>query len=183
MLKKEIGMIPLLLWLQVYMLAEFALFIFPWGAATKYEHLDLSTWEYSKSWSMWLLLLFVALLGGTRAYTQQLLLTTSPALCLGYCNNVIQMVVVYASIPCFNTIFNWQLWTGTALTIMSSLAYAYATAEAKAEATKEVLGKRPEARARARVKASQAKCGLLREGQEAAGDGDSEPTSTPRSAV
>jgi hypothetical protein len=124
-LKRDMGMTPLLFWTQIGML----LVLLPWAWAA--NEILLGGWKYDDSWSIWTLLLFTSLLGGTRAYTQQLLLTVGSAIFLVFCNGAIQMLIMYISVPLFDVPMDWKMWLASAICVVASLIYAYGIASAK----------------------------------------------------
>ena len=135
-LKRDIGLVPTLFWLQIGM----SFFMLPWTFAQG-ELTTVKDWEHFGSLGIWAFVLFVTLLGGVRAYTQQLVLTLDSALFLVFCNALIQTLCVFISIPAFHTSMNNELWIGSVLSILACAMYAAVRKMEKAKAKKEAEAK------------------------------------------
>jgi drug/metabolite transporter (DMT)-like permease len=123
-LKKDMGMLALFFWIEVFML----MLLVPIAAATDELFVHDWNWKYEQSWSIWILLLFVSLLQGARAFAQQQVLVFDSALTLTYSQRMTQTLVSFISVPVFHDKMNWQLWIGAGLSIISSVAYGYVRA-------------------------------------------------------
>jgi drug/metabolite transporter (DMT)-like permease len=119
-LKKDVGLINLLFWLQI----TIGFVLMPWSVYDG-QFTDVQNWEHFDDKSLWAFVLFVTLLGGVRAYTQQLVLTLDSALFVVFCNALIQTLSVFISIPAFGNKVNKELWIGSVLSILACAMYAY----------------------------------------------------------
>jgi drug/metabolite transporter (DMT)-like permease len=130
-LKKDVGLIPLLFWLQITIGAV----LLPW-AIKDGQVSSVTEWVYYNNKGCWAFVLFVTLLGGVRAYAQQLLLTVAPALTMIFCNSLIQTLCVFISIPVFGNKANKEVWIGSVLSILACSMYAYVKKREKLQANK-----------------------------------------------
>jgi drug/metabolite transporter (DMT)-like permease len=135
-LKKDMTMLAIFFWIEVFMLV----ILVPIAAATDQLLVRDWNWKYEQSWSIWILLLSVNLLQGTRAFIQQQVLAFDSALTLACCNGMIQTVVSFISVPVFHDEMNWQLWIGAGLSLVSSVAYGYVRAKKRFIAKREDPG-------------------------------------------
>jgi len=132
-LKKDMGMLALLFWIEVFML----ILLVPIAAATDELFVHDWNWKYQQSWSIWILLLSANLLQGTRAFVQQQVLAFDSALTLTCCNGMTQTLVSFISVPVFHDKMNWKLRIGAGLSLTSSVAHGYVCATERLVKKKE----------------------------------------------
>ena len=124
--RREMGMVAFLFWLEVALMAG----LVPWCALNG-ELLAVGAWAGLRSPAAWGAVTFVALMGGARAYACNLVLKEGSALLLASANVLIQMAAIFGSVVIFDTEVSSQLLIGIVTTLTGFAGYTAASHQAK----------------------------------------------------
>jgi len=116
--RSEMGMVSFLFWLELAMVP----ILLPWAWGNG-EISTLNQWDQYNEPTAWVFILVVAVIGGLRAYVQNLVLKYNSALTLAAANILIQALTIVVSIFVFNTETSVELDLGIIISLAGYATY------------------------------------------------------------
>ena len=132
--KKDMGMVAFLFWLELAMIP----ILLPWCVANG-ELADLPNWKQVGQLGAWMFVMIVAVVGGLRAYVQNMVLKYNSALTLAAANILIQALTIVISIFLFHTQTSFMMNLGIFISLVGYGAYSYQSGQSKAAAAAKAL--------------------------------------------
>uniref|UniRef100_A0A7S2TH58 Sugar phosphate transporter domain-containing protein n=1 Tax=Lotharella oceanica TaxID=641309 RepID=A0A7S2TH58_9EUKA len=116
--RKDMGMVSFLFWLDLFMMPILA----PWAVANG-EVFDVTNWGQKGSAIAWGFLIMVSIMGGLRAYSINLVVKYASALTKTAADIFTQALTIYCSLVIFHTTATPLLHAGIAVTIAGFAFY------------------------------------------------------------
>lgn len=136
--RKDMGMVSFLFWLDLFMVPILA----PWAVANG-EVFEVPNWSNKTSAIAWGFLIMVSIMGGLRAYSINLTVKYASALTKTTADIFTQALTIYVSLLIFHTTASPLLHTGIAVTVAGFAFYTYIKYIEKQKA-KALKAKKPE---------------------------------------
>lgn len=127
--KSNMGMVSFLFWLELAMLPILG----PWCLFNG-ELFALPEWDQINQGGAWMFVLVVAVVGGLRAYVQNMVLKYNSALTLAAANILIQAITILISIWLFKTETSGMMDLGIFVSLVGYGVYSYQSGQSKAKA-------------------------------------------------
>lgn len=116
--RKDMGMVSFLFWLDLFMIPILA----PWAVANG-EVFEVKDWSKIGSGIAWFFLIMVSVMGGLRAYSINLVVKHASALTKTTADIFTQALTIYCSLIIFGTIATPMLHAGIAVTVAGFAFY------------------------------------------------------------